>query len=128
MSKPELILYYDGDCPICSRYRDYVAIRRDYDLDLRDAREHRSEVEALRREGHDINSGMILVAPEGTLQGAEAVVAMRGLTHGRGVGDGLFRLLLKAPWLVRFGYPFARGLRHLLLRLTGRSTRVEWDG
>lgn len=127
VSKPELILYYDGECPICSRYRDYVAIRRDYDLDLRDARHHRAEIEALAGQGFDINTGMILVAPTGTLQGADVAVAMRGLTHGRGPGDALFRLLLRAPWLVRIGYPFARGLRHLLLRATGRSTRVDWS-
>ena len=126
MTRPGLTLYYDGDCPICSRYRDYVAIRRDYELELCDAREHRVEIEDLARQGFDINTGMILVAPQGTLQGYEAVVAMRGLTHGRGLGDGLFRLLLKAPWLVRIGYPFARLIRHGLLRATGRTTRVEW--
>ena len=128
MDKPELILYYDGDCPICNRYRDYVAIRQAYALDLRNAREYQKEIEELGRAGFDINSGMILVSPEGTLQGAEVVVAMRALTRGRGLGDTLFRLLLKAPWLVRFGYPFARGLRHVLLKATGRSTRVEWNG
>jgi predicted DCC family thiol-disulfide oxidoreductase YuxK len=127
MKKPELILYYDGDCPICSRYRDYVAIRQVYDLELRDARQHLTEVRALADRGFDINTGMILVTPDGTLQGANAVVAMRAFTKGRGVGDGAFRLLLKAPWLVRFGYPFARGLRHLLLKATGRSTRVELE-
>ena len=128
MDRPQLILYYDGDCPICSRYRDYVAIRQAYDLDLRDARQHLAEVAQLHAEGFDINSGMILVTPDGTMQGANAVVAMRAFTRGRGPGDAMFRMLLKAPWLVRFGYPFARGLRHLLLKATGRSTRVELDG
>lgn len=127
MKRPELILYYDGQCPICRRYRDYVAIRRTRDLDLRDAREHPEEIADLGRHGFDINTGMILVGPEGTLQGAPAVVALRGLTHGRGVGDFVFRLALGAPWLVRLVYPLARGLRHLLLRLTGRSTSVEWE-
>ncbi len=121
-----LTLYYDGDCPICSRYRDYVAIRRDHELELCDAREHRVEIEELARQGFDINTGMILVSPQRTLQGHEAVVAMRELTHGRGRADGLFRLLLKAPWLVRIGYPFARLLRNGLLRITGRTTRMEW--
>jgi len=128
MPRPTLILYYDGDCPICSRYRDYVDIRRAYDLELRDARQHLAEVADLARQGHDINSGMILVTPEGTVQGASAVVAMRAFTEGRGFGDSMFRLLLKAPWLVKVGYPFARGVRHLLLRVIGRSTRVELDG
>ena len=127
MPEPALILYYDGDCQVCTRYRDYVAIRQAYDLQLRDAREHLEEVEELSRQGFDINTGMILVTPDGTVQGANAVVAMRAFTQGRGVGDSMFRLLLKAPWLVRAGYPFARGLRHLLLRATGRASRVEWD-
>lgn len=126
MARPGLILYYDGDCPVCSRFRNYVAIRRNHELELRNAREHRVEIEELARQGFDINTGMILVSAQGTLQGYEAVVAMRGLTHCRGRVDGLFRLLLGAPWLVRIGYPFARLLRQGLLRATGRATRVEW--
>jgi predicted DCC family thiol-disulfide oxidoreductase YuxK len=119
-----VILYYDGECPICRRYRDYVAIRRTRDLDLRDARQHLDEIRQLAESGHDIDTGMILVTPEGILQGASAIVALRGFTRGRGVGDALLRLLLRAPWLVRLGYPFARGLRHILLKALGRSTRV----
>ena len=120
-----IILYYDGDCPICRRYRDYVAIRQACDLELRDARRHLDAVRQLADQGFDINTGMILVTPGGTLQGADAVVAMRAFTKGRGVGDGAVRILLNVPWLVKFGYPFARGLRHLLLKAMGRSTRVE---
>ena len=119
-----LVLYYDGECPICRRYRDYVAIRRSRDLELRDARQHLDEIRQLAADGHDIHTGMILVTPEGILQGASVIVALRAFTHGRGVGDAVLRMLLSAPWLVRLGYPFARGLRHILLKLTGRSTRV----
>ena len=126
MTRPGLVLYYDGDCPICSRYRDHVAIRRNHDLELRDAREHRNEIEELGRQGFDINRGMILITPQGTLQGSGVIVAMRGFTRGRGPGDGFFRLLTCVPGLVRIGYPFARLLRHGLLRATGRKTRVEW--
>ena len=42
MAAPRDILYYDGDCPICSRYRDYVAVRQE--LDLRDARQYLDEM------------------------------------------------------------------------------------
>ena len=118
-------LYYDGECPICRSYRDYVDARRAVDLQLRDARQHRSEIAALADEGHDINQGMILVTPDGVLHGADAIVAVRAYTRGRGLGDPVLRLLLKAPWLVRTVYPLARGVRHLLLRMLGRSTRID---
>jgi predicted DCC family thiol-disulfide oxidoreductase YuxK len=125
VASPGLILYYDGDCPICTRYRDYVVIRSDCELELCDAREHRAEIKELADQGFDINTGMILVSPHGALQGYEVVVAMRELTHGHGRGDRLIRFLLNAPWLIRIGYPFARLLRHGLLRATGRTTRME---
>ena len=120
-----LILYYDGLCPICTRYRDYVAVRRAVDLELRDARDHRSEIAALANAGHDINQGMILVTPGGVLHGADAIVAVRAYTRGLGVGDTVVRSFLNAPWLIRTVYPLARGVRQLLLRVLGRSTRID---
>jgi predicted DCC family thiol-disulfide oxidoreductase YuxK len=121
----ELTLYYDGQCPICRSYRDYVAVRRTVDLELRDARQHGAEIAALADEGHDINQGMILVTPDAVLHGADAIVAVRAYTRGRGFGDAVVRTVLKAPWLVRMMYPFARGVRHLLLGALGRSTRID---
>lgn len=105
------ILYYDGDCPICTRYRDYVAIRQE--LDLRDARDHIDEMVGLREEGFDINAGMILVAQDRTLQGADVIVEL-----DRRVGRPV------PAWLARTSYPALRGFRSLLLRILGRDPRI----
>jgi predicted DCC family thiol-disulfide oxidoreductase YuxK len=108
---PRDILYYDGECPICSRYRDYVALRQE--LDLRDARAHVDEMLRLREQGFDINTGMILVMPDRTLQGADVIVEL-----DRRAGRRL------PAWLARASYPSLRGLRNLLLRILGRDPRI----
>jgi predicted DCC family thiol-disulfide oxidoreductase YuxK len=106
------ILYYDGDCPICSRYRDYVAVRPG--LDLRDAREYVDEMLRLRDEGFDINAGMILVTPDRTLQGADVIVELDRRAGRRAT----------PAWLTRASYPLLRGIRHVLLRALGRDPRI----
>ena len=111
MEAPRDILYYDGDCPICSRYRDYVAVRQE--LDLRDARQHVDELLQLRDQGFAINAGMILVARERTFQGADVIVELDR------------RMGRRTPaWLARTSYPALRGIRNLLLRILGRDPRI----
>lgn len=112
MEAPRDILYYDGECPICSRYRDYVAVRPG--LELRDARQHVDEMLRLREQGFDINAGMVLVTPDRTLQGADVIVELDRRAGRRG-----------APaWLTRAVYPTLRGVRHLLLKVLGRDPRI----
>lgn len=128
-SKPTLLLYYDGECPICNAYRDYVDIRRGHDLQLLNARDYPDEMHSFHARGIDINSGMILVdtSNDRIFHGAKAIVALNSYTGRRGWMDGLTRSLLRLPGFVEFAYPFARGLRHVLLRMVGRSTRIELD-
>ena len=59
-SAETLVLLYDGECSICSRYRDYVRLRAKHSIEIRNARESLDLIEGLRAAGHEINTGMIL--------------------------------------------------------------------
>jgi hypothetical protein len=82
-------------------------------LEPRDARQHPGEMARLAGEGHDINAGMILVTPEQTFHGAEAIVELDRIADRR-----------RPAWLIRAIYPSLRGLRHLLLKAVGRDPRI----
>lgn len=122
--RPTAVLYYDGECPICSRYRDHVAMRKHAELELRDARQHREEIAALHEQGHDINEGMILVWDGEVHAGPAAALAVDSLTDRGGALDRLARPLLRHPRLMRAVYPLLKAIRTASLRAKGVDTDI----
>lgn len=117
--RPDAVLYYDGECPICGRYRDYVAMRKHAELEIRDAREHPDEIRELRQRGHDIDEGMILVWDGEVHAGPAAALAIDSLTERGGALDRLARPLLRHPRLLRLVYPLLKAIRALSLKARG---------
>lgn len=110
-------LLYDGECPVCSAYVAMTQMRRLYPhLKVLDARTEPALVADLRRQGYEINEGMVLSLGGVVHFGAEATDTMARL--GRASPSWWRRaglsLLGAAPyrWL-------SRG-RLALLRLLGR--------
>ncbi len=112
-------LYYDGECPFCARYADYVRLRESIDLNLVNAREAPEAIAAFRAKGIDIDKGVILLLEGQTYHGAEAIDALE-----RALQPGRFRRIFLRPWLLRLIYPTLKALRHLALAIAGKSGRI----
>lgn len=106
-------LIYDGECPFCARYADFVAIKKRLpDLDLINAREqpdHDLVREALAA-GLVLDEGMVLFVDGKMLHGAEALAALAPADTP----------LSKAKWANK-AYPWLRGGRNLALKILGRK-------
>lgn len=115
-------LVYDGECPFCSRYVDYVeTLSAVPGLVLISARTQRAEVAAAVAAGFDLDRVMVLRLEERWFAGeaAMAELARRARRHRRwnrliaavlslpAIGAGLYRVLVTG--------------RLLTLRLLGRS-------
>lgn len=124
MSKPRARLLYDGNCPICSRYRDYVALRREFEVEFVNARANGDLVREFRQRGYEIEDGMILELGGHVYQGSDAVATMQTLTQPRGYADRFVRYLVRHPPLLRIGYPIVKVLRKVQLKLLGRDTSI----
>lgn len=107
------VLIYDGECPFCTRYADYVAIKKRLpDLELLDARaqpDHAAVREA-RAKGLIIDEGMLLIDGEMVLHGAEALAALSAPGS-----------MIASPKMAQRVYPFMRSGRNLILRMLGRK-------
>lgn len=119
-----MILLYDGECPICQRYQEYVAARQTYNLQVYDAREHGPLVQRLKEQGYDINEGMILLINEQIFHQDAALVMVASMLKGKGLGDYLLRKMMTSPRLMKFLYPLFFGLRILLLKWKGKGTQI----
>jgi hypothetical protein len=111
-------LLYDGECPVCSAYVAMTQLRRLYPhVKVLDARTEPGLVADLRRQGYEINEGMVLSLGGVVQFGAEATRMMARLGRAspswwRRAG---LRVLGAAP------YRWLSGGRGALLKLLGRG-------
>ena len=70
--KQKLTLYYDKQCPFCSKYTNFLKLKENFELTLKDARENLSEISLICGE-LDINDGFIMLYKNDCFQGAKAL-------------------------------------------------------
>ena len=110
-------LIYDGDCPFCSNYAQYLRVRDAVDeLVLVDAREGGPLVDEVRNLPHDLNQGMVLKLNDRYYVGHKALNVLAILSDKRGAFSRLNRLLFNSPLAARLAYPLLRSARWLALR------------
>lgn len=125
LSSRNTFLLYDGECPFCSVYtrKSLFETRGGRPLTLIDANRVPDLVAELRREGYDIDVGMILVLEGRRHQGVAAMMAFKTMTGGTDWFNRFARWLSSNPKRVRILYPWFRRLRGVALWMKGNSKR-----
>ena len=120
-SPPDPFLLYDGECPFCSYYvgKSHFETRIGRALRLIDGREVPDLVARLRREGFDLEQGMILALDGRRYHGAAAMTALKALSAGPGRFNAFARWFASSPARVRAVYPCLRRLRRAALLAKG---------
>jgi len=126
----DLRIVYDGDCPLCRSFMLYYRLR---DLGVRtqliDARSDDPLVATLKRQGVDLDHGMVVEFEGRTYYGANAMHLLALLGSGDTVFNRANRFLFRHRSLAHFLYPALVRGRHLLLFLLGRPPIDRaWDG
>ena len=70
--KQKLTLYYDKQCPFCSKYAKLLKLKENFEINLKDARENLDEISVLCK-NLDINDGFIVIYKNDCFQGAKAL-------------------------------------------------------
>ena len=120
-SPQDPFLLYDGECPFCSYYvaKSRFEARAGRRLTLVDGREAPGLVARLRREGFDLEQGMILAFDGRHYHGAAAMTALKAMSTGPGVFNAFARWFASSPARVRAVYPWLRRLRRAALLAKG---------
>lgn len=118
----DFIVIYDGECPFCSRYVDFLNIQKTFgEVELIDARE-RKDIQALMKKiGIDLDEGMVVYYKEEWHHGA---MAMRLLALANNNTSKLSRAhnqYFKSTRLAKLTYPILRFFRNLILRILSRK-------
>ncbi len=70
--KQKLTLYYDKQCPFCSKYANLLKLKENFEINLKDARENLDEISVFCK-NLDINDGFIVIYKNDCFQGAKAL-------------------------------------------------------
>lgn len=123
------VIVYDGDCPFCSRYVAMVRLRDSVGpVRLLDAREPDPIVTEFRREGYDLDEGMILKYGGRTYHGADCIMMLAMLSTPVGPFNRVNAAIFRSPTASRLLYPVLRTGRNAVLRLLGRTRIADTPG
>ena len=122
-SDRDAFLLYDGECPFCSFYvrKSEFKTPNGSPLTLIDANRAPALLAELRREGCEVEEGMVLVADGRHRQGAEAMTALRAMTTETNWFGRLSRRFASNPARLRTFYPWFCGLRRVALWMKRKS-------
>lgn len=111
-------LVYDGECPLCRNYAQYLDVRQALgNLELINARDGGPLVDEIRAQVYNLNEGMVLKLNGRYYYGSDALHLLALLSNRRGLFSLTNRLLFGTPGAAWAAYPLLKLGRRLLLRL-----------
>ena len=122
MSREQILLVYDKECPVCHNYCQVIRIREDVgDLKIVDARENSKIRDEITRLGLDIDQGMILKMGNQIYYGSDAIHSLALLSSRSGIFNRVNYWIFKSKILSAILYPILRRCRNLLLKILGKT-------
>ena len=122
MSRPEILLVYDQECPACDTYCKFIRIRETVgDLKIIDARKKSEVLDEITKLGLDVDQGMVLKMEKQIYYGSDAMHTLALISSRSGllnrINYWIFKSKLVSSWL----YPVLRLFRNLLLKMLGKT-------
>jgi len=125
VSREEILLVYDRECPACNSYCQVVRIRESVgDLRIVDARENSEVMDEITSQGHDIDQGMVLKMGGQLYYGSDALHALALIGSRSGIFNRLNYWVFKSRTASAILYPILRFFRNLLLKIL-RKTKIN---
>ncbi|GGX77226.1 hypothetical protein GCM10007160_00520 [Litchfieldella qijiaojingensis] len=122
MSRQEIMLIYDKQCPFCDHYCRLVRLRESVgSLILVDAREDTEVMDEITEAGLDIDQGMVLKMDGRLYYGDDAIHVLALLSSRSSVFNRLNFWAFRSAKRARLLYPMLRGCRNFLLKLLGKT-------
>ncbi len=122
MSREEILLVYDKECPACDNYCQFVRIRDSVGtLKIVDARENSEVMDEITDQGLDIDQGMVLKMGGQLYYGSDSIHAMALISTQSGIFNRLNYWLFRSKAISKCLYPILRFCRNLLLKFLGKT-------
>ena len=122
MTRQEILLVYDKECPACDAYCQIVKIRETVgDLKIIDARVKSKILDEITELGLDIDQGMVLKMENQIYYGSDAIHALALISSRSGLLNRINYSIFKSKSVSSWLYPVLRLFRNLLLKMLGKT-------
>jgi len=122
MSRPEILLVYDQECPACDTYCKFIRIRETVgDLKIIDARKKSEVLDEITKLGLDVDQGMVLKMEKQIYYGSDAMHALALISSRSGLLNRINYWMFKSKSVSSWLYPVLRLFRNLLLKMLGKT-------
>lgn len=122
-----LRIFYDGECPFCSRYVKMLRLSKSGQVQLVDLRENEAAKVELEQLGFDLDQGMVVEDEGRRYGGSDAVAYLAPLTTPSDALNKINRAAFSRPAIARILYPLLRSGRWLVLFLMNRRMIEDRD-
>ena len=119
------MLAYDGECIFCSRYVAMLRLRRDYDLQLINARDQHPFIDDIRANGFCLDEGMVLKINGHFYHGDNALNLLALMSDENNLFSRIANMLFRRQRLAGYLYPALAAGRRLTLWILMRK-RLEY--
>jgi len=75
IKKEKIVIYYDKDCPLCKNYVNFLKLKDNYELILKNVREEKKEIKL------DVNDGFVVVFKNEFYQGSKALKFLNSIVN-----------------------------------------------
>jgi predicted DCC family thiol-disulfide oxidoreductase YuxK len=121
--KNKIILYYDKQCPFCSKYANLLKLKENFEITLKDARENLDEI-ALLCGNLNINDGFIVVYKDNCFQGSKALEFLNNAVDKTTLLGKLHFLFKYDNSLSHLLYKLLFILRKIILFILGKNSKI----
>ncbi len=116
------VVIYDGDCPFCNTYVQYIRFKSAIGgVKLLDARSIPDLIPVFKKYGYNLNDGMIFILNGEAYYGDKAVSTMSMLSTSMGWFNRINYFIFSKPYLSKVIYPVLVFGRKIVLTLLARE-------
>lgn len=121
MEKEKIKIYYDKECPFCKNYVDFLKLKEDYILILKNAREAKDELDKIKL---DINAGFIVLFKGNFYQGSKALNILNKLVRKDTILGKVHIFFYEDNFMSRFLYKLLLYLRKTVLFVLRKDYKI----
>ena len=121
--KQKITLYYDKQCPFCSKYANLLKLKENFKISLKDARKNLDEI-ALVCGSLNINDGFIVLYKNDCFQGAKALAFLNSAIDKTTLLGKLHFFFCYDNLFSNFLYKFLFILRKIILFILGVNSKI----
>jgi len=118
IKKEKIVIYYDKDCPFCKNYVNFLKLKDNYELILKNAREEKNEIKL------DLNNGFVVSFKDKFYQGSKALKFLDSIVNKSTILGKLHSFFKYDNISSKFLYKFIFLFRKILLFLIGKKSKI----